>query len=78
MSVSSAAVATCPLLVEGIPPGCAAEKLYLLVSVLRNGPKHPEEPEERLMLKCSVDAETWGANIPIRFVIHIDSDIDIY
>lgn len=78
MPVSSAAAATFPALVEGIPPGCAAEKLHLPVSVLGNGPKHPEEPAERLMLKCSVDAETCGANIPIRLVIHIDSDIDIY
>lgn len=63
VSVFSAAVATFPPLVEVIPPGCAAEKLHPPVSVLGNGPKHPEEPAERLMLKCSVDAETCGANI---------------
>lgn len=78
MSIFSAAVATFPPLVEVIPPGYAAEKLHLPVSFLGNDPKHLEEPTEGPMLKCSVDAETCGANIPIRFVIHIDSDIDIY
>lgn len=77
MSVFPAAVATFPPLAEGIPSGCAAEKLHLPVPVPGNGPKHPE-PAGGLMLKCSVDAETCGANIPIPFVIYIDSDIDIY
>lgn len=78
MSVFASAVATFPPLVKVIPPECAAEKLHLPGSVLRHSPKHPEEPAERLMLKCSVDTETCRANIPIRFVIRIDYDIDIY